>query len=236
MIYKRGGDETNHYFKRTTAGEAITLTRPTTIVPQIIDRNVIPIVCMGTNDGWDYDHQELPRDGVTLQDADNLVNYYKLIRASLRPASNNYLFLGFYQTGFVDQQSDANYKIWWDYFTAKMEENFGLNFFNFKEYLRSYGWKDAGYQLGFRLTESGYTQFQADIDYDINQINRGRIPDCVLGSTGATHTTARVSAAVANQIAKRLKDLGLIKSYTPADINAIADAENVDINEPDFGS
>jgi hypothetical protein len=224
IYFKRGGDNNNHYFKRDIAGVSVTISRSTRVVIKGLNKKIIPVVFMGTNGGWDKDWGVPEYIDATFEDADNLVNYYKEIVRFLEPASNNFLFLGYYKTAFSDQKNETDYKLFWDYFNSKMTEAFGNNFLNVKEYLRSYGWKDAGYQLGTRRgSNSTYTLLQEDIDLDIENISRGKIPHCVVGATFATHLTAKVSACVANQVVKRLYEMSLVSTMPQINISEISD-------------
>lgn len=47
---------------------------------------------------------------------------------------------------------------------------------------------------------------------------------------------SKPSACVANQVIKRLYELGCITSCPQIDISTIKDAANADINEPDYGN
>jgi hypothetical protein len=224
IYFKRGGDNVNHYFKRDIAGSSVLISRSTRVVIKGLNKKIIPVVFMGTNGGWDKDWGVPQYIDATFEDADNLVNYYKEIVRFLEPASNNFLFLGYYKTAFSDQKIESEYKLFWDYFHSKMSEAFGNKFLNVKEYLRSYGWKDAGYQLGTRIgSNSTYTLLQEDIDLDIENISRGKIPHCVVGATFATHLTAKVSACVANQVVKRLYEMNLVSTMPQINITNISD-------------
>jgi hypothetical protein len=204
LIFKRGGDNINHYFRRDVAGSSIVLNKVNEVFIDV-DRKMIPVVFMGTNGGWDVDFA-WPANGInaTFEDADNLVNYYKKIEEHIKTVTNDYLFLGYYLTAFSDQKIQTDYNLWWNYYLGKMQETFGNKFLNIKQYLRTYGWKDCGYTLT-----------QTDID----AINFGKVPNVVLGD--GTHLTGKASACVANEVIKRLYINGVISSYTLIDVNSI---------------
>ena len=143
-------------------------------------------------------------------------------------------------TAFLDQVIATERIARWKYFEDRMVEEFGSHYFSVRQYLREYGWKDAGYQLGYRLvTEEGnnhYTCLEEDIAADKQAIADGKIPYCIVNGESGVHMLRKPSACVANQVVKRLNELGLITECPQIDITTIVDAENADINEPDYGS
>jgi hypothetical protein len=62
----------------------------------------------------------------------------------------------------------------------------------------------------------------------------GKIPYCIVNGSNGVHMLSRPSAAVANQVIKRLYELGIIDEIRLIDVMSIKEAENEDINEPDY--
>lgn len=235
MYFKRAStNRANNYFIRKTSGEEITLTTPTYVVPMNVDKASPRVIFMGTNGGW---------NPIDIQSdfnkcADILVNYYETIAREL--GHNNYLFLGFYMTAYLDQVVAEERIRRWAYFESKMVEKFGKHYFSVRQYLRTQGWRDSGYQLGFRLVDDGnggkkYTCLDADIAEDRQAIADGKIPYCIVNGSSGVHMLSKPSAAVANEVVKRLYELGIVDNIRQIDVSAILDAENADINEPDYG-
>ena len=78
-----------------------------------------------------------------------------------------------------------------------MNNEFGNNFFNARQYLMESGWKDAGYTLN---------------SADIERINNGMVPLCCFGGTGNEgnpHLTSNANIALAYRIAQRCRELGI---------------------------
>lgn len=228
----------NNYFIRDLAGEEVVFDRPQLVIPKNLQsKQCIWIDFMGTNGGW------TPLDTASdfYKSADILVNYYEQLRNYFN--HENYVFLGFYMTAFLDQTTGEERVKRWKYFEDKMVEKFGKHYLSVRQYLREYGWRDAGYKLGYRLVddpEGGegakkYTCLPEDIEADIQAIKDGKIPYCIVNGTSGVHMLAKPSACVANQVIKRLYELGCINSCPQIDISTIQDAENADINEPDYG-
>jgi len=180
-------------FRRDVVGDAIEITQPTIVIPTDSDRNVILVDFMGTNTGWKIDTSNAPSTLATLKDADNLVNQYRKIADWIRPTSNDFVFLGFYMTGIVGNLGWQKAKEWFEYFENEMRKEFGLNYIPVREYLMTYGWKDAGVIL------------TAD---DITDINQGKVPRSVLSDD--VHLTNAASIALTNKVLDRLHELGII--------------------------
>ena len=224
----------NNYFIRDEAGEEVIFDRPQLVIPtELKNKNSIWIAFLGTNGGW------VPAD--TRNDfnksADILVNYYKQLRDYI--GHDNYVFLGFYSTAYIDQTIGPTRVERWKYFEDRMVEEFGKHYLSVRQYLREYGWRDAGYQLGYRLVEeegnNHYTCTKEDIASDKQAIADGRIPYCIVNGESGVHMLSKPSACVANQVIKRLYELGCINECPQIDVETIEDAENADINEPDYG-
>jgi len=177
-------------FKRDVAGDVVEITQPTIVIPTDTDRKVILVDFMGTNTGWKIDYSSTL---ATLKDADNLVNQYRKIADWIRPTSNDFVFLGFYMTGIVGNLGWQKAKEWFEYFESEMKKEFGLNYIPVREYLMTYGWKDAGVTL------------TAD---DITDINQGKVPRSLLSDD--VHLTNAASVAVTNKVLDRLHELGII--------------------------
>jgi len=180
-------------FRRDVAGDVVEITQPTIVIPTDSDRNVILIDFMGTNTGWKIDTSNAPSTLATLKDADNLVNQYRKIADWMRPTSNDFVFLGFYVTGIVGNLGWQKAKEWFEYFESEMRKEFGLNYIPVREYLMTYGWKDAGVTL------------TAD---DVTDINQGKVPRSVLAD--GVHLTNPASVALTNKVLDRLHELGII--------------------------
>lgn len=187
-------------FTRNTAGNSVVLTRPYEVIPtDAPERNSILLCFMGTNGGWcDKYHTGEPKAASTIKDMDYLISLYKRIRDYIKPISNDYLFLGFYMNAGVDQHTDEERKALWNYFEQNMMKEFGQNYFSVREYLRTYGYEEAG----LTLTSD-----------DITEILAGKIPYTSTCSDNV-HLTDTVAKCVGNKILERLKELGSIKSYT----------------------
>ena len=225
----------NNYFIRDEAGEEVIFDRPQLVIPtELKNKNSIWIAFLGTNGGW------IPVD--TYNDfnksADILVNYYKQLRDYI--GHDNYVFLGFYMTAYIDQTTGPTRIERWKYFEDRMVEEFGKHYLSVRQYLREYGWRDAGYKLGYRLVEeegnNHYTCTEEDIASDKRAIADGRIPYCIVNGESGVHMLSKPSACVANQVIKRLYELGIVNECPQIDISTIEDAENADINEPDYGN
>lgn len=240
LYFKRSNTErANNYFIRDEEGEKVVIDRPQLVIPtELHSKQCIWISFMGTNGGW------VPVDKKSDFNscADVLVNQYEQLRNYFN--HENYLFLGFYMTAYLDQTTGEERIKRWKYFEDKMVEKFGKHYFSVRQYLREYGWRDAGYQLGYRLVDDPdggegskkYTCLQEDIESDIQAIKDGRIPWCIVNGESGVHMLSKPSACVANQIIKRLYELGCITSCPQIDVSTIQDAENADINEPDYGA
>ena len=223
MYFKRAStNRANNYFIRKTAGEEVILTTPTYVVPKNIDKSSPRVIFMGTNGGW---------SPIDLQSdfnkcADILVNYYETVAREL--GHTKYLFLGFYMTAFLDQVNAEERIRRWAYFESKMIEKFGKHYFSVRQYLRTQGWKDSGYQLGFRLVDDGaggkkYTCLEADIESDRQAIADGKIPYCIVNGSSGVHMLSKPSAAVANEVIKRLYELGIVDEIKHIDVSTIQD-------------
>ena len=235
LYFKRSSpSRENNYFIRDEEGEEVVFDRPQLVIPTDLEsKNDIWVAFMGTNGGWSPLTQKADFNAC----ADILVNYYEQLRDYFN--HDNYLFLGFYMAAYIDQASAEDRIAHWKYFEDKMVEKFGKHYFSVRQYLREYGWRDAGYQLGYRLvTDSGdehYTCLTEDIESDKKAIADGQIPWCIVNGKSGVHMLSRASACVANQVIKRLYELGCITECPQIDISTIQDAENADINEPDYG-
>lgn len=225
----------NNYFIRDEAGEEVVFDRPQLVIPtELKNKNSIWVAFLGTNGGW------IPADAYDdfNRSADVLVNYYKQLRDYI--GHDNYVFLGFYSTAYIDQTTGPTRIERWKYFEDRMIEEFGKHYLSVRQYLREYGWRDAGYQLGYRLVkEEGnnhYTCLEENITEDKQAIADGRIPYCIVNGPSGVHMLARPSACVANQVIKRLYELGSISLCPQIDVSKITDAENADINQPDYGA
>jgi len=253
LLFKRSTPNRDNYgFQRQENGEEVVIESVSYAKPATVTRDSILVCFMGTNGGWEpidiinkVGDSEYPNLTLSKKEcADILVSYYKQLATLCAPQYNDYVFLGFYMTAFVDQQSADGRIAFWDYFDMRMEQEFGFRYLNVRKYLREYGWRDAGYQLGFRLVsdpEGGegaykYTCLPADIAADKKAIQEGRIPWCIVNGESGTHMLSKPSACVANQVFKRLYEIGAISEYRQIDISTIKDAENADINEPDYGN
>lgn len=240
LYFERGQpNRENNYFIREEEGEEVVFDRPQLVIPQELQSTqCIWVDFMGTNGGWspidNYDNFE--------QCADILVNYHEQLRNYFN--HEKYVFLGFYMTAFLDQVQGEERIRRWKYFEDKMVEKFGKHYLSVRQYLREYGWRDAGYKLGYRLVddiEGGegakkYACLPEDIAADQQAIKDGKIPYCIVNGPTGVHMLAKPSACVANQVVKRLFELGCIDSCPQIDISTIKDAENADINEPDYGN
>ena len=195
------------YFKRDTAGEAVTIDRPTNVIPidtSSYDKNAVYTCFMGTNEGWCNRFFEKDRSRLVAgkSDAELLFSYYKLIAQYIK--TNNFLFMGFYMCAFLDQQEANSRQEFWDYFEELMSKEFGNKYFSVRKYLREIGYVDASVTL---------------VAQDIQDIKDGKIP--ITASTGdanGVHVTGRMAACVGNEILKRLKSLGYINSYNTIDV------------------
>lgn len=233
LYFKRSSpDRANNFFIRESAGLEVVLDAPQVVMPQNrLSKNSKVVCFMGTNGGWSP--KDLLDSGDFNKNLEILVGQYKYIADYV--GINNVLFLGFYMTAVLDQTTAADRIARWKYFENRMVAEFGNRYLSVRQYLREKGWKDAGYQLGYRLTSSGYTLLAADIVEDKQAIADGRIPYCVVGNSSGVHLTARASACVANQVAKRLFELGDVSELKQIDVSAISDGTNANINEPDYG-
>lgn len=240
LYFKRAAPvRDNNYFIRETAGEEVIFDRPQLVIPtKIQPTQSIWIAFLGTNTGWSPEDTRANFE----ESADLLVNYYEQLRNHFN--HENYVFLGFYMTAYIDQTTGEERIKRWKYFENKMVEKFGKHYLSVRQYLREYGWRDAGYQLGYRLVddlEGGkgakkYTCLPEDIEADKQAIKEGRIPWCIVNGPSGVHMLSKPSACVANQVIKRLYELGCINSCPQIDISTIQDAENADINQPDYGN
>ena len=186
-------------FTRDEDGDELVMDRPYKIVSEYVDRNSIFLCFMGTNGGWDDRfHTGEPLAAMTKKDFDYLISLYKRIRDYIKPLSNDYLFLGFYMHAGVDHHIDSERIELWNYFEHEMSKEFGQNYFSVREYLRTYGYKDAG----ITLTQD-----------DINEILAGKIPYTSTCDDNV-HLSAKVAKCVCNKILERLKENGSIESYT----------------------
>ena len=253
LLFKRSTTNRDNYgFQRLEEGKEVVIDSVSYAKPATVTRDAILVCFMGTNGGWTpvdikdkVGDSEYPNLSISRKEcADILVDYYKKLATLCAPQYNDYVFLGFYMTAFVDQQNAAGRIAFWNYFDMRMEQEFGFRYLNVRKYLREYGWKDAGYQLGYRLVndpEGGegakkYTCLPDDIKADKQAIQEGRIPWCIVNGPSGVHMLSRPSACVANQVFKRLYEIGAISEYRQIDISTIQDAENADINQPDYGN
>lgn len=254
LLFKRASpsNRENFGFQRLEAGEEVVIDSISYAKPATVTRDAILVCFMGTNGGWfpidivnkQGDSDEYPNLKLSRKEAaDILVNYYKQLATLCAPQYNDYVFLGFYMTAFVDNQLPPGRIAFWDYFDMRMEQEFGFRYLNVRKYLREYGWKDAGYKLGYRLVddpEGGegakkYTCLPEDVESDKKAIQEGRIPWCIVNGESGVHMLSKPAACVANQVFKRLFEIGAISEYRQIDISTIKDAANADINEPDYG-
>ena len=174
---------------------------------------------MGTNEGWCNRFFEKDRSRLVAgkSDAELLFSYYKLIAQYIK--TNNFLFMGFYMSAFLDQQEATARKEFWDYFEELMSKEFGNKYFSVRKYLREIGYVDAGVTL---------------IQQDIQDIKDGKIP--ITASTGdanGVHVTGRMAACVGNEILKRLESLGYINRYNTIDVSKYSNGDS-STNPDDF--
>ena len=256
LLFKRSNTNRDNYgFQRLEEGEEgeeVVIDSVSYAKPATVTRDAILVCFMGTNGGWipadikdKVGDSEYPNLTISKKEcADILVDYYKKLATLCAPQYNDYVFLGFYMTSFVDQQLANGRIAFWNYFDMRMEQEFGFRYLNVRKYLREYGWKDAGYKLGYRLVddpEGGegakkYTCLPEDIEADKQAIQEGRIPWCIVNGPSGVHMLSKPASCVANQVYKRLYEIGAISEYRQIDISTIQDAENADINEPDYGN
>ena len=167
---------------------------------------------MGTNPGYSTDWNYT--GAATIEDAENLVNQFKMIADWIRPTSKDFIFLGFYGTSYIESQSDDAVRAWWDYYHKRMKEEFGRRFFDVKEYLANYVWDDCGYSR---------------TSTDINRINIGRYvyTPISFGDSGGIHLKSKATCGVVNALLDRMYELGLINNgYQKIDISTIPDGDN----------
>ncbi|NDW19797.1 hypothetical protein D0T53_12895 [Dysgonomonas sp. 216] len=185
-------------FERLISGESAIIDKPAIVATSYIPRNSVVLCVMGTNQGWKVENGV--RTPATIEDADNLVNYYKKLAEWGRPTNNDFVFLGFYETSITNHLILSERISWWNYFEGEMKKAFGLRYITLREYLITEGWKDAG-----------ITSLTTD---DIAAINQYRIPLSIRASANLNevHLSTNGYTAVANKILLRLQELGIINN------------------------
>ena len=181
------------------------ITTPTPLFPNNEELRHLPtIVLMGTNNAhclynrqndiygvagtieWDGNAIKLANSHTS---AENLVDLYRNIR------DYSYCPQKFIAVGYFCPQGLT--KEFYEYYEALMNNEFGNNFFNARQYLMESGWKDAGYTLN---------------SADIERINNGMVPLCCFGGTGNEgnpHLTTNANIALAYRVAQRCRELGI---------------------------
>lgn len=174
-----------YFFARETAGETVTINRPTAIITDnILNRkdDYINVMWIGTNGGW-YNSNYVTDWNDIKSLLSGLVNQYKYMITFGR--MKRFIVLGLWHTDWDDSNRIKAERV--------MVEEFGRNYINLRKYLIDYGLQDAN----ITPTED-----------DNTRISQGKIPSSLM--LDSVHLNTYGQQIVANQVYKRMKELDYI--------------------------